>query len=401
MIVILSEAKRSDSGVLRSRRISCNSKRFLDSVRFRFASPNSAQNDIRSLFGISLNTIRSFLHPSYFILALMLASCASQQPPPGGPVDTTRPHIDSAWPHERETNVPLKPRIFFQFGRDVDEGTFATALTITPYMIGTPKFHWSGHDEVHIELPDSLRDSTTYSVQLSRDLKSRRATQLAAPFLLTFSTGPFIDTGMLSGYLLTPINAPPMRPSDLFIFAYDVTNKQRADTLNFAHTPPDLLTQPNDQGLWQFLAMKVGHTYRVFAIGDVYRNKVYDAGVDAFGIPAGDAVLDSSVKSGVYIRMSPPTDTIKPELQDVEVVDSFHIRVHFSEPIHKDDIHAGNFILTGIPILSAFRESPEHHASQITLLTSLALAPNLQYTLEAIRDSIHDLARNPLSDFCL
>ena len=132
--------------------------------------------------------------------------------------------------------------------------------------------------------------------------------------------------------------------------------------------------------------------------GDVYRNKVYDAGVDAFGIPAGDAVLDSSVKSGVYIRMSPPTDTIKPELQDVEIVDSFHIRVHFSEPIHKDDVHAGNFILTGIPILSAYRESLEHHASQITLLTSLALAPNLQYTLEGIRDSIHDLARNPLSD---
>ncbi len=73
--------------------------------------------------------------------------------------------------------------------------------------------------------------------------------------------------------------------------------------------------------------MKVGHKYQVFACGDVYRNRVYDAGVDAFGIPAGDAVLDSAIKTGMYIRMSPPTDTIKPELQDVEVVDSFHLRV--------------------------------------------------------------------------
>jgi Bacterial Ig-like domain len=400
MIVILSEAKRSDSGVLRSRRISCHCQRFFDSVRFRFASPNSAQNDIGDLFGISLNKVRSsFLASSILLLSsYFLISCASQQPPPGGPVDTTRPHIDSVWPHQRETNVPIKPRIFFQFGQDMDEGTFSTAFTITPYLNGTPKFHWSGHDEVRVELPDSLRDSTTYTVQLSRDMKSRRANQLAAPFLLTFSTGPLIDTGMLSGYLLTPINAPPMKPSDLFIFAYDITNKQRADTLNFAHTPPDLLTQPNDQGVWQFLAMKTGHHYRVFAIGDVYRNKVYDAGVDSYGIPAGDAVLDSAVKSGMYIRMSPPTDTIKPELQDVEVVDSFHIRVHFSEAIDSMDVHAHNFILTGIPIVAAFRESPEHHASQFTLVTASPLAPNQKYILQGIRDSLHDLAHNPLSD---
>ncbi len=271
-------------------------------------------------------------------------------------------------------------------------------------MNGTPKFHWSGHDRVRVELPDSLRDSTTYTVQLSRDMKSRRANQLAAPFVLTFSTGSLIDTGMLSGYLLTPINSPPMKPSDLFIFAYDITNKQRADTLNFARTTPDLLTQPNDQGLWQFLAMKTGHKYRVFAIGDVYRNKVYDAGVDAFGIPAGDAMLDTAVKSGVYIRMSPPTDTIKPEMQEVEVVDSFHTRVHFSEAIHSTDIRASNFILRGVPLAAAYRENPEKRPSQVTLLTAFALMPNHKYILEGIRDSnaqssgIHDLAHNPLSD---
>jgi hypothetical protein len=361
------------------------------------------------------NKISYFLLLTSYLLPLtsyllLLTSCASQQPPPGGPVDTTRPKIDSAWPRERETNVPLKPRIFFQFGQDIDESTFDQAFSITPYLNGTPKFHWSGHDHVRVELPDSLRDSTTYTVQLSRDLKSRRANQLAAPFLLTFSTGSLIDTGMLSGYLLTPINAPPMKPSDLFVFAYDMSSP-RADTLNFTHTPPDLLTQPNDQGVWQFLAMKVGHRYRVYAIGDVYRNKVYDAGVDAYGVPAGDAVLDSAIKTGLYIRMSPPTDTIKPELQDVEVVDSFHMRVHFSEAIDSDDVHAHNFTLSSPTserggaddrssggVVSAFRESPEHHPSQITLVTASPLAPNRNYTLEAIRDSIHDLSHNPLSD---
>ncbi|HEX5315259.1 MAG TPA: Ig-like domain-containing protein, partial [Candidatus Kapabacteria bacterium] len=146
-----------------------------------------------------------------------------------------------------------------------------------------------------------------------------------------------------------------------------------------------------------------GHRYRVYAIGDVYRNKVYDPGVDAFGIPTGDALLDSSVTSGMYIRMSPPTDTVKPELQDVEIVDSFHIRAHFSEAIDSDDVHARNFNLSSPSsargeIVGAFRESPEKKPSQITLVTSNPLAPNHEYTLEAIRDSIHDLSRNSLSD---
>ena len=72
--------------------------------------------------------------------------------------------------------------------------------------------------EVHIvSLPDRpARDSTTYLFVRSfrADLKiAPRHAACRAIFAITFSTGPFIDTGMLSGYLLTPINAPPMKPS--------------------------------------------------------------------------------------------------------------------------------------------------------------------------------------------
>jgi hypothetical protein len=376
--------------------------------RISLRSIRSPRNDVKNDLsgGFRIRNYLFLLLPGYFLL--VLSSCASQQPPPGGPVDTTRPAIDSVIPHHREINVPTNTKIWFQFKRDVDQASFATAFTITPYLNGTPTFHWSGHNEVRVDLP-KLKDSTTYTAQLSRDLKTLllngAGAALASPFFLTFSTGPLIDTGLLSGFLLTPIRASPMKPSDLFVFAYDMS-MPHADTLNFTHTPPDQLTQPNDQGLWEFRAMKVGHRYRVYAIGDVYRNKVYDPGVDAFGIPTGDAILDSSIKSGMYIRMSPPTDTIKPELQDVEIVDSFHIRAHFSEAIDSDNIRAANFVLNspssvgggGWGVVAAFRESPEKKPSQITLVTAKPLVPNHEYTLEAIRDSIHDLSNNPLSD---
>lgn len=332
----------------------------------------------------------------------LLTSCASQQPPPGGPLDTIKPKIDSIWPRERSLNVSRKPELYLEFNQDIDEASFGQAFSIAPYVNTTPKFHWSGFRKVRVEFPDSLRDSTTYTMQLTRDLKthaaaggSPRGGQLPAPFFLTFSTGPNIDTGSLSGFLLVPMNAPPMKPSSLFLMAYDLS-VQKEDTLNFATTPPDLLTQPNDQGIWQFLAMKVGHRYRVFALADVYRNKLYDAGIDAFGVPASDAILDSAVKKGVYIRMAPPIDTVKPELTDAEAIDSFHVRAHFSELIDSESVRAENFTIGGEKIVAAFRNDKK--PNQVLLVVNAPLSSSKEYSLEAIRDSIRDLSENPLGD---
>jgi len=188
-----------------------------------------------------------------------------------------------------------------------------------------------------------------------------------------------------------------VKASEIYIFAYDLSVRN-PDTLDVAQTPPDLLTQPNDQGAWQFFSMKAGHRYRVFAVADVYRNHLYDVGVDAVGVPPQDAVLDSAVKLNFFIRMSPVVDTIKPELQDAEAVDSFHVRAHFSEAIDSNDVRVSNFTLSGLPIVAAFRESPDKKPGQITLVTASPLTANGNYTLEARRDSVRDLTHNPVSD---
>src|ERR1035437_5435098 len=135
-------------------------------------------------------------HLSFVILPLsfviLLASCASQQPPPGGPADTTRPKIDTTMPHDRQLNVKRDAKIYFRFDRDVDKASFAQAFSIQPYLNGQVTYRWSGYDEVTVKLPEKLRDSTTYTVQLSRDLKSQRGNNIALPIRITFSTGPFI-----------------------------------------------------------------------------------------------------------------------------------------------------------------------------------------------------------------
>jgi hypothetical protein len=328
---------------------------------------------------------------------ILVIGCAAQKPPPGGPEDKTPPTIDTTIPHTGQTNVPTNTRVEFRFDRDVDRASFQQAVSVTPYITGTLRFHWSGYDQVNIEFPERLRDSTTYTVQLTRDLKSKRGNQLAVPYRILFSTGPKLDSGQINGFLLQPIAGTGPKASDIFVMAYDLSSQQ-VDTLDFTHTQPELLTQPNDQGVWQLMPMKQGHRYRFFALSDVYRNHLYDPGVDAFGVPTTDAVMDSIAKSQFLIRMSAMTDTIRPELSDAEVSDSFHLRAHFSEAIDSNDVRTNNATIAGNTIIAAFRESPEKRPGQITYVVPTPLVPNGNYTLQIAQGSIHDLAHNPISD---
>ncbi len=338
----------------------------------------------------------------YSVVALI--GCASIQPPPGGPEDKTPPSILETTPKERSINVARDGRIHFVFAEAIDKAGFPQAFSITPYVTGKIKYDWSGLKEVTVILPQSLRENSTYTVSLSRDLKSRRGNALITPLHLTFSTGPAIDTGRLDGFLLPAIgSSDPVKTSEIYLFAYDLAF-HRPDTLNYARTPPDLLAQADDKGAFEFLAMKTSHTYRIFAVQDLYRTHLYDKALDNYGMPIGDAVLDSSFKTDYRIRMAANVDTIKPELQDAVTTDGFHVRLAFSEAIDSTSLELANFKLSTasdhipIPITALYRDRLEKHPGEVVLLSSQKLLSTKEYQIDAVRDSIRDLSRNTLSD---
>lgn len=327
------------------------------------------------------------------LLLCLVASCASIQPPPGGPEEKTPPGVDTTTPHNRQLNVARDTKLYFRFDRPVDRASFIQALSITPYVNGIINYDWSGYDEVTVELPERLRDSTTYTVTLGRELKSRRGNNLADPLRLTFSTGPFIDTGVLAGYVMNPISNYRAPATQVYVFAYDVTLRS-PDTLDLRQTPADLITQPGDQGAWQFLSMKVGHRYRVYATTDAYRNHVYDLGTDAFGIPPGDAILDSAVKKNFFIRLAAPQDTSHPIVTDVTIEDSVHIAVRFTEAIDSNFLKSEYFQIGGGRVLAAYRPNPDKRPGQINLVVDPPNAVDQSRHVTIQLDSLRDLAGN-------
>jgi hypothetical protein len=338
----------------------------------------------------------------WVVSLFVLGSCASIQPPPGGPEDKTPPEILATSPEQRSLNVPTDTRIRFVFNSPLDRASFQTALTITPYVNGRIEYDWDGYDEVTVILPEPLKENTTYSVSLSRDLKNRRNNTLNEPYQLIFSTGPIIDTAELAGFVFPALTArSALVTRDIFVFGYDITSRN-IDTLNFTTTPPDYITQPDERGMYRFLALKPGSRYRVFALQDAFRNRVYDHGSDAYGMPTRDIVLDSIVTRDMFIRMAALPDTIQPMLQDGDVRDSMHLRLRFTEAIDTQSLSPRYFRVRGpqgdIPVLGVFRDHPERRAGQVALLLASPVTPLAEYTAEALFDSIADLSGNRLID---
>jgi hypothetical protein len=290
----------------------------------------------------------------------------------------------------------------FIFSTPLERATFQSAFNITPYVNGRIDYDWSGYDEVTVILPELLRENTTYSVSLSRDLKNRRGNTLNEPYQLIFSTGPIIDTSELAGVVFPPFSAKEaVNMKDVFVFAYDITNRN-ADTLNFQTTPPDYITQPDDRGVFRFQAMKQLDRYRVFALRDAFRNKLYDHGSDAFGLPTRDVVLDSMVTQGFYLRLADLPDTVRPMLQDAEVLDSLHVRVRFSEGLDTQSLNAKYFTVRSprgeVPVAGVFVAEPENRGNQITLTLGAPLAVSTDYTISADLDSVTDIHGNAVLD---
>jgi hypothetical protein len=337
------------------------------------------------------------------IFSIGCIGCASIKPPPGGPEDKTPPALDTIMPHHRQLNVQRDTKLHFFFKRNIDRGSFMSALSITPYLNGSVTYKWSGYDEVTVVLPEQLRENTTYVVSLTKDLKTRRNAPLLDPIQIVFSTGSIIDTGRIAGTMLPPLNpGAPTDLSNISIFAYDITERS-LDTLRFDKSRPDFKTQPSNKGTFEFKAMKVGHSYRIFALIDEFRNNVFDPGIDAYGVANKDVTLNTPEKTDIHIRMAPKSDSLKPELQDAEITDAYHIRARFSEGMDSNSIRPEAFLLkdslgSAIQVLAAFRENVERKPGVATLLVSQPMRTERIYLLDVIKNLVHDLAGNQLSD---
>lgn len=122
---------------------------------------------------------------------VVIASCARQEVPPGGPEDLRPPVVIRTYPAPFEVLETLDGGVRFEFDERISErvsgGTLQTAVSVSPRG-GEVKVKHSRR-ALSVSLAEGFRAGTVYRVTLNATVSDMFGNRLQDPFELVFSTG--------------------------------------------------------------------------------------------------------------------------------------------------------------------------------------------------------------------
>lgn len=263
------------------------------------------------------------------LLLLTVSSCANPVPPSGGPRDTTPPSVVQTSPERDAVNVSTNTEVVhIEFSEYIERGSLSPALSVTPAFEERPTIGWSGRS-VEIELPETLRDSTTYIFTIDTNLSDAHGVSLEEPLVIAFSTGPRINQGQIQGEVVDGRLGQPEGQVD--IYAYGVPDAASGPPQPLPDAP-SYRTQTGEDGTFAFDYMRE-QPYYVIALRDNNRNRQPDV-LEPYAVPPRTALWADSGATEVPVPwLLTRADTVAPELQRVQALSRARFRVSFNEPV--------------------------------------------------------------------
>ena len=229
--------------------------------------------------------------------------------PSGGPKDTIPPYITDIRPLPDAVNVPCQTQVTFTFNEYVQVKD-PKAIYLSPPQQRAPKWKMRGKSVV-ISFEEPLRPSTTYSLDITGAIVDNNEGNPFPGFTLVFSTGPVIDSMMVSGIVQDATTLMPVKGATVMLY------KDAADSAVFLHRP-DASVKTDDWGF--FCLRNIQDTvYRVYAVSDANNDNCYQ--MDSERI----AFLDSAFRPVTVVR-----DTL-PELLKYDMKDTLHVLARKTE----------------------------------------------------------------------
>ena len=241
---------------------------------------------------------------SLAIAGLLVVACASIGSPDGGPYDETPPLFLGSTPEHFALNVKDK-RVSLEFDEFIKIEKAAEKVVISPPQIQHPEIKTNGK-KVVVQLYDTLKASTTYSINFSDAIVDYNEGNPLGNFSFLFSTGDQIDTLAVSGTVLNASNLEPIKGILVGLHS-DLTDSA------FTMKPFDRVSRTDADGRFTIGGIAPG-SYRAYALQDANQNFIFDQKNEMI------AFLDSLVVPYTEIRMHQDTtwidsltiDTIRP-----------------------------------------------------------------------------------------
>lgn len=200
----------------------------------------------------------------YILIAgLSLAGCANRGiGPQGGPKDTIPPIPLKSEPENGCVNFQ-GDRIEVTFNEYLQLDNIATNLLMSPPQQNPPEVKARGK-KLTVHFVDSLRDSTTYTLDFGAAICDFTEKNPARGYLFAFSTGDMIDTLEVRGRIF---NAEDLNPVPGVLVGVHADQHDSAFT-----TMPFLrIARSDSTGTWRISNMRPG-SYRLYALDDVSRD---------------------------------------------------------------------------------------------------------------------------------
>ncbi len=228
------------------------------------------------------------------LVFMQLMSCANIVPPTGGDADTTPPKLLSMSPEDSVLNQRVK-KIVLHFNKFVEIHDLDKHLSLSPLLEFPPTVTAIGK-RVEIKLTDSLlKDNTTYKIVLGNAITDNRERTPYPNFTYTFSTGSYFDSMEVRGQVRDMLSG--QADTGISVVLYDAETFKDSIMLS---KKPAYLARTDVSGSFHFTGLP-RRNFRIFALGDVDNNTLYDITKERIGFLDSAIVSKQASDSGVLL----------------------------------------------------------------------------------------------------
>lgn len=207
------------------------------------------------------------------ILIFTGSGCGQPIPPTGGPRDTLPPLITISEPADSSLNfkgnkITINFNEYITLDNPYEKITYSPLPKINPVVEGKLK-------TVTIKIKDTLEPNTTYSIDFGESITDINENNKLTDYRYVFSTGPRIDSGVLTGRVYLAENGKT--DSTLIVILH-----KNNDDSTVAKEKPRYAAKLNKEGDFTFRYLAPGNYY-IFALKDNDGQKKYDQDSEYIG----------------------------------------------------------------------------------------------------------------------
>ncbi|RJP75781.1 MAG: hypothetical protein C4524_11305 [Candidatus Zixiibacteriota bacterium] len=290
-----------------------------------------------------------------------------------------------AYPPPQTVNVPPEVRPFIRLDEYPQRASVAGAIFVSPDPEGGFEARVRGR-RIEVRFDPPLPPDRTVVITFGTGIKDLNGNSMAAPYTLAFSTGDSIDQAGIEGRVEELED-----PAATWVWAYPL--EAAPDTAAYwpdprVHRAP-FASQPDAGGFFRFSYLPPG-PYRVFAVTDMRRNRLWDSAAEAIAIPPADAAASPDAIPTLNLRLA-PHDLWPPDLQEASALHRQALRLGFDEPV---DLSAMRVFIQAqdgqeLAVIQQYRDPAD---SSGALLTTAPQRPDDVYQVRV--DGVADLAGN-------